>query len=70
MAVAPTDLTFATPTRAPRGGVATYVRRHPTIVIGGGILALMVAMGILAPYLGTVDPQALAPAKRLKWPSA
>ncbi len=70
MAVAPTDLTFATPTRAPSGGMATYIRRHPTIVIGGGILALMVAMGILAPYLGTVDPQALAPAKRLKWPSA
>jgi len=30
----------------------------------------MVAIAILAPYLGTVDPQALAPAKRLRWPSA
>jgi peptide/nickel transport system permease protein len=39
-------------------------------VVGGGLLALMVAMAILAPYLGTVDPQALAPAKRLRWPSA
>jgi len=70
MAVAPTDLTLATAPAAPRGGVATYVRRHPTIIVGGGLLALMVAMAVLAPYLGTVDPQALAPAKRLKWPSA
>ncbi len=70
MAVAPTDFTLATAPATPRGGVATYVRRHPTIIVGGGLLALMVAMAIFAPYLGTVDPQALAPAKRLKWPSA
>jgi peptide/nickel transport system permease protein len=69
MAVAPTDLALiAAPTR--RGPVATYIRRHPTIVIGGGIVTLMVAMALFAPYLGTVDPQALAPARRLKWPSA
>jgi len=69
MAVAPTDLVLpAAPAR--RGRVATYIRRHPTIVVGGGLLALMLAMAVLAPYLGTVDPQALAPAKRLKWPSA
>jgi peptide/nickel transport system permease protein len=30
----------------------------------------MVTMAIFAPYLGTVDPQALSPIKRLKWPSA
>ena len=30
----------------------------------------MVLMAIFAPYLGTVDPQALAPIKRLRWPSA
>jgi peptide/nickel transport system permease protein len=69
MAVAPTDLTL-TAAPATRGRAATYLRRHPTIVVGGGLLALMVAMAILAPYLGTVDPQALAPAKRLRWPSA
>jgi peptide/nickel transport system permease protein len=70
MAVAPTDLTLTATPAMPRGGMATYIRRHPTIVVGGGLLALMVAMAIFAPYLGTVDPQALAPAKRLKWPSA
>ncbi|HEX3952730.1 MAG TPA: ABC transporter permease [Stellaceae bacterium] len=46
-----------------------YFRRHPTIVIGATLLALMAAMAIFAPWLGTVDPQALAPVKRLKWPS-
>src|SRR5271170_7652571 len=30
----------------------------------------MVLMGIFAPFLGTTDPQALAPVKRLRWPSA
>jgi peptide/nickel transport system permease protein len=39
-------------------------------VIGGGILGLMIAIAIVAPFLGTVDPVALAPAKRLRWPSA
>jgi peptide/nickel transport system permease protein len=69
MAVAPTDLTFVSATPAPRGKVRTFLRRHPTALIGGGLLMLMVAMAVFAPYLGTVDPQALAPARRLKWPS-
>ncbi|HLY47362.1 MAG TPA: ABC transporter permease [Stellaceae bacterium] len=47
-----------------------YLRRHPTIVAGGVLLFLMAAMAALAPWLGTVDPQALAPIDRLKWPSA
>jgi peptide/nickel transport system permease protein len=47
-----------------------YVRRHPTIVGGGALLSLMVLMAIFAGYLGTIDPQALAPVRRLKWPSA
>jgi len=50
--------------------VRTYIRRHPTIVIGAGLLGLMVLMAVLAPYLGTVDPQALSPIRRLHWPSA
>jgi peptide/nickel transport system permease protein len=69
MAVAPTDFVLPAAPVA-RGKVRTYIRRHPTIVVGGAILALMVAMAIFAPYLGTVDPQALAPVRRLKWPSA
>jgi peptide/nickel transport system permease protein len=53
-----------------RGRTMTFVHRHPTIVLGGSLLAIMVLIAILAPYLGTVDPTALAPAKRTREPSA
>jgi peptide/nickel transport system permease protein len=52
-----------------RGGVRAYIRRHPTMVVGGVLLVLMTLMAIFAPYLGTVDPQALSPIRRLRWPS-
>jgi peptide/nickel transport system permease protein len=48
----------------------TFVRRHPTIVLGGVLLMVMLLIAIFAPYLGTVDPTALAPAKRTREPSA
>jgi peptide/nickel transport system permease protein len=70
MAVIPGDVDLLAAAPKARGKVATYVRRHPTIVIGGGLLGLMVAMAIFAPFLGTVDPTALSPAHRLRWPSA
>jgi peptide/nickel transport system permease protein len=53
-----------------RGRVTTFVVRHPTIVAGGALLAIMVLIAIFAHYLGTVDPTALAPAKRTREPSA
>jgi peptide/nickel transport system permease protein len=53
-----------------RGRAMTFVRRHPAIVIGGVLLGAMVFIAIFAPYLGTVDPTALAPAKRTREPSA
>ena len=43
--------------------------RHPTAIAGGVILLVMIAIALLAPWLGTVDPQAVAPIKRLKQPS-
>jgi peptide/nickel transport system permease protein len=52
-----------------RGRVMTFVVRHPTIVAGGTLVAIMVLIAIFAPFLGTVDPTALAPAKRLRVPS-
>jgi peptide/nickel transport system permease protein len=72
MAVVPSNIDLVAVAQGPkkRGAVATYVRRHPTIVIGGGLLALMLAIAIFAPFLGTVDPTALSPAHRLRWPSA
>jgi peptide/nickel transport system permease protein len=68
--VAPTDFAVLAAPAIRRGGVWNYVRRHPTIVIGGTLLGLMAMSAIFAPWLGTVDPQALAPIRRLRWPSA
>ena len=45
-------------------------RRHPTALIGGAILVGMIGMAIFAPWLGTIDPQAVSPIKRLRAPSA
>src|SRR5262245_7661549 len=45
-------------------------RRHPTAIVGGLVLAAMVLVAALAPWLATVDPQAVAPVQRLKQPSA
>lgn len=56
---------------APRrsGPFATFVRRNPTIVLGGLLLAVIAVAAIFAPWLWTVDPQALAPASRIRPPS-
>jgi peptide/nickel transport system permease protein len=70
MTVAPTELALLAAPSVRRSGVRAYVRRHPTIVIGGALLGLMALTAIFAPYLGTVDPQALSPIQRLRWPSA
>jgi peptide/nickel transport system permease protein len=50
--------------------VTGWVRRHPGIAVGGVLLGLMVLIGVLAPLLFTVDPTALAPARRTRPPSA
>ena len=63
-------LTDVLPPAKQRGKIRTFIRRHPAIVIGGALLSLMILMALLAPYLATVDPTALAPAKRTRPPSA
>jgi len=72
MAVIQTDI--AVPTPAPATGwrhrASRYIRRHPTMIVGGVLLLIMLVMAVFAPYLNTVDPQALSPIKRLRWPSA
>ena len=52
-----------------RGRFATFFRRYPTVVVGGFLLGIMLFIAVFAPYLGTVDPTALAPAKRTRPPS-
>jgi len=53
-----------------RRGMLGFLRNHPTVAIGGALLLCLVLVGIFAPYLGTVDPTAIAPAKRTRAPSA
>lgn len=53
-----------------RGKVGTFVHRHPTIVLGGFLVGVMIFIAIFAPWLGTVDPTAINPIDRLRDPSA
>jgi peptide/nickel transport system permease protein len=53
-----------------RRGIVGFLWRHPTIAIGGTLLLLMVLMAVLAPYLWTVDPTALATHRRTREPSS
>jgi peptide/nickel transport system permease protein len=53
-----------------RAAVAGAMRRHPTVALAGALLVAAVLAALLAPWLGTVDPQRIAPAARLKPPSA
>ena len=53
-----------------RRGLRGFVYRQPAIAFGGALLIVMLLIAVLAPYLGTVDPTALAPAKRTRSPSA
>ncbi|MDF2780673.1 MAG: binding-protein-dependent transport system inner rane component [Geminicoccaceae bacterium] len=52
-----------------RAPAADFLRRHPTVVAGLAILALMTLLGVLAPWLGTVNPLSLDPVQRLKAPT-
>src|ERR1700731_2584969 len=71
MAVIQSDIAFpASPATAWRQRAWRYIRRHRTMVLCGALLLGMIAMAVFAPYLGTSDPQALSPIRRLRWPSA
>jgi peptide/nickel transport system permease protein len=56
------------PVRA-RSRVGMFIHRYPTMAIGGALLFLILFMAVAAPLLATVDPTALAPAKRTRFPS-
>jgi len=59
----------AKPVRRPNR-ILDFTRRYPTVVIGGGLLALMVFAAIFAPLLTSYDPIRIDPAMKLKAPSA
>ncbi|HYS12146.1 MAG TPA: ABC transporter permease [Burkholderiaceae bacterium] len=45
-------------------------RRHPTAIVGGVVLLLMILIAIAAPWLGTGDPLTVSPIRRLRPPGA
>jgi len=53
-----------------RSRLGHLIHRHPTFMIGAVLLLIMLFIAVFAPYLGTVDPTALAPAKRTRPPSS
>lgn len=57
------------PAEVRRGRIRTFIRCHPTVTLGGLLLAVMAFIAVFAPWLGTTDPQALAPARRVRPPS-
>jgi len=58
------------PEMPPCGGIVGFARRYPTIAAGGVLLGLMVAVAVLAPLLGTVDPTRVTMSMRARLPSA
>ena len=53
-----------------RRGFWGFLRRNPTIAIGGALLLIMLFIAVFAPYLGTVDPTTLNTPRRTRAPSA
>jgi peptide/nickel transport system permease protein len=69
VAAAPAQVEIFAPEKR-RGRIRTFIRRHPAIAFGGALLFLMVLAAVFAPLLSSIDPQALAPARRVRHPSA
>ena len=47
----------------------TFTRRHPRVVIGGGLMAILVILSLLAPLIAPFDPLKLNVSQRLKPPN-
>jgi peptide/nickel transport system permease protein len=55
----------------PAAGVwVDWVRHNPTVAAGGTLLLVMLAVAVLAPWLGTVDPLNINPMQRIQAPAA
>jgi peptide/nickel transport system permease protein len=53
-----------------RHGVWGFIYRYPAIAAGGALVLLIMLIAVFAPLLWTVDPTALATARRTRSPSA
>ncbi len=58
----------AAPTVRATGAVRRGLLRDPGVVVGAAILVTVLAIALLAPWLGTVDPAAINPSVRNKLP--
>ncbi|TWD88991.1 peptide/nickel transport system permease protein [Variovorax beijingensis] len=47
-----------------------WVRKHPTLIVGGLLLVAVAAVSIGAPWIATFDPQDIDPLARMQPPSA
>lgn len=66
-----TDTATPAALAAPRPGrLRKALRRHPTILWGGGLLGLVLLLAIAAPLAFTADPKQVFPLDRLKGPTA
>jgi peptide/nickel transport system permease protein len=56
------------PPPVPRSGLSRRLWKNPTIAIGASILALILLMGLAAPWLTSIDPAQINPVYRNKTP--
>lgn len=68
LAIAP-ELPDVLAPRKPLTGFIGFLRKNPSIAIGGILLAIMFFIAIFAPLLWTVDPTAISTARRTRVPS-
>src|SRR5499433_133012 len=61
------EVPLLAPSTSARRGI---LRRQPTMAAGLACLVIILAVGLAAPYLGTVDPSSLKPIARLREPGA
>ncbi|HKW79502.1 MAG TPA: ABC transporter permease [Casimicrobiaceae bacterium] len=52
----------------PAAGIGRRLVRNPGVTIGAAILALILVLGLTAPWLGTIDPAAINPSVRNRLP--
>lgn len=53
---------------AERPGMLRQLGRNPSVVFGAAVMLAMVLLGLVAPYLGTIDPASIDPVWRNKLP--
>ena len=53
-----------------QAGIVGFAARNRSMLIGGAALAIIVLIGLMAPYLGTTDPAQINPAARNRTPGS